>query len=61
MLFFETQEIGCDLSLMKISYSLTKKTTKTGKFEKNLKMYAITFRLKSMNCALGNIFNSILI
>ena len=29
MLFFGTQEIGCDLSLMKISYNLTKRTTKT--------------------------------
>ena len=36
MLFFETQEIGCDLSLMKINYNLTRRTTKTGKFEKHL-------------------------
>ena len=36
MVFFETQEIGCDLSLMKISYNLTKRTTKTEKFEKYL-------------------------
>ena len=28
MLFFGIQEIGCDLTLMKISYNLTKTTTK---------------------------------
>ena len=31
MLFFETQEIGFDLSLMKISYNLTKKKNKKWK------------------------------
>ena len=37
MLFFGIQEIGCDLSLMKISYNLAKRTTKNEKFEKYLK------------------------
>ena len=44
MLFFEIQEIVWDLSLMKISYNLTKTTTKTEKFEKYLKMYINTIR-----------------
>ena len=32
ILFFEIQETGCDLFLMKISYNLTNRTTKTEKF-----------------------------
>ena len=35
MLFFEIQELGRDLSMTKISYKLTERTTKTEKFEKN--------------------------
>ena len=46
MLIFGIQEIGCDLSLMKISYNLTKRTTKTEKFEKCLKNYIINFKTK---------------
>ena len=34
MLFLEIQEIGWDLSLMKVSYNLTKRSTKTEKLEK---------------------------
>ena len=60
MSFFERQEIGCDLSLMKISYKLTKKTT-TEKFEKYLKVYIINFKTKGYELtASGNIINSIL-
>ena len=44
LLFIVIQEIGSDLSLMKISYILTKRTTKTEKFEKYLKMYTQNFR-----------------
>ena len=29
MLFFGIQETGCDLSMMKLSYNLTKRTEKT--------------------------------
>ena len=42
MLFLEIQEIGLDLSLMKILYNLTKRTTKTEKLEKYFKMYIKT-------------------
>ena len=35
---FEIHENGWDLSLMKISYNLTKKTTKTENFEKLLRV-----------------------
>ena len=60
MLFFETQEIGCDISLMKISYNLTKKITKAEKFEKCLKMYIMNFKTKGYELtALGNINYSI--
>ena len=44
MLFYGIQEIGCDLSLMKIKYNLTKRTTKTEKFENCLKLYVINFK-----------------
>ena len=44
MLFLGIQEIACYLSLMKIS--LTKRTTRTEKFEKCLKMYIINFKTK---------------
>ena len=37
MLVFEKQGIGCDLSMVRKSYKLTKSTTKTEKFEKVLK------------------------
>ena len=43
MLFFEIQETGRDPSMMKIGYKLTKRTTKTEKFEKKLKMYIVNF------------------
>ena len=46
MLFFGIKEIGCDLSLMKISYKLMKRTTKA---ETCLKMYIIKFKTKSYN------------
>ena len=49
MLLFETEEIGYDLSLMKISYNLTKRTTKTEKIENYLKMYITNLRLKATN------------
>ena len=61
MLIFEAQEVGCDLSLMKISYSLTTRTTKYQKFEKYLKMYIIKFQTKGYELtASGNIIISIL-
>ena len=41
MLIFEIQGIGWDLSMTINSYKLTKRTTKTEKFEKSLKMYNI--------------------
>ena len=46
MLFFEKQDIGCDLSLIKICYNLTKRTTKNEKFEKCLKMHIKNFNSK---------------
>ena len=46
MLFCGRQEIGFDLSLMKINYNLTKRATKTEKFEKCSKMYIINFKNK---------------
>ena len=59
MFVFEIQEIGRDLS-MKISYNLTKRTRKTKKFEKKLKMYLINFKTISYKLsALGNIIHSI--
>ena len=58
--FLEIQEIGRDLLMMKISYKLTKRTTKTEKFEKNGKMYIINFKTISHKLSpLGNIFHSI--
>ena len=60
MLFFETQEIGCDRSLMKISYNLTKRATKTEKFENYFKMYIINLKTKGYELTVsGNIINSI--
>ena len=41
MLIFEIQGNGRDLSITRISYKMTKRTTKTAKFEKSLKMYNI--------------------
>ena len=41
MLIFEIQGIGWDLSMTRISYKLMKRTTKSEKFEKSLKMYDI--------------------
>ena len=44
MLFLEAQEIGWDFSLLKISYNLTKRTTKTEKLEKYFKMFFINYK-----------------
>ena len=49
MLFLEIQEVGLDPSLMKISYNLTKRTTKTEKLEKYFKMFIKTLRLFAIN------------
>ena len=38
ILIFGIQGIGWDLSMMRISFKLTKRTTKTERFEKSLKM-----------------------
>ena len=61
MLVFELQEIGRDHSMMKISYKLTKRTTKTEKFEiKELKMFIINFKTIHYELsASGNIIHSI--
>ena len=62
MLLFELHEMGCDLAGMKISYKLTKTTTKTEKFGKSLQMCNIinfkTIRYKMT--ATGNIIHSML-
>ena len=61
MLFLEIQEIGWDLSLMKKSYNLTKRTTKTEKLEKNFKMFTINIKtIRYKLTASGNINHSIL-
>ena len=39
---FRIQKIELDLSMMRISYKLTKKTTKTEKLKNSLKKYNIT-------------------
>ena len=52
MLFLGIQEIGLDLSLMKISYNLTKRTTKTEKLGNNFKMFIKTLRLFAINSLL---------
>ena len=61
MLIFEIQGNGRDLSITRISYKMTKRTTKTAKFEKSLKMYNIinfkTIRYKLT--ALGKIIHLI--
>ena len=36
--------MGWNLSMMKISYKLVKRTTRTEKIEKSLKMYIINFK-----------------
>ena len=60
MLFFEIQENEWDPSLMKVSYNLTKRTIKTEKFEKDLKMYIINFKTICYKLtASGNIIHSI--
>ena len=60
MLSFEIQEIGWDLSLMKISYNLTKRTTKNEKFEKNFNMLIINFKtIRYKLTASSNIIHSI--
>ena len=49
MVFIEIQEKGLDLSLMIISYNLTKRTKKTEKLEKYFKMFIKTLRLFAIN------------
>ena len=44
MLSPEKQETGWDLFLMKISYNLTKRTTKTERFEKCFKLFILDFK-----------------
>ena len=61
MLFLEIQKIGRDLSLMKISYNLTERTTKTEKLEKCFKMFIINFvTIRYKLTASGNINHSTL-
>ena len=59
MLFLEIQEIGRDLSTMKVSYKSTKRTTKTEKFEKKNENKVTDYSLKvSALCTINNsIFN----
>ena len=60
MLSVQLQEIGWDLSLMKISYNLTKRTTKTEKFE-NSNMFIINFKtIRDKLTVSGNIIQSML-
>ena len=45
--FFELQGVGWDLSMMRISYKLTKRTTKTEKLKKivsNLRLFPIIWQ-----------------
>ena len=61
MLFLEIQEIGWALLLMRISYNLTKRITKTEKLEKYFKMFIINFKTIRYNLtASGNLNHSIL-
>ena len=63
MLFLEIQGTRCDLSTMRISYKLMKRTTKTEKFEKFLKKYNI-INFKTIQYSLiasGNISHFIFI
>ena len=58
MLPLEIQEIGWGLSLMKISYNLTKRATKTETFE-NFNMFIINFKtIRYKLTASGNIIHS---
>ena len=63
MLILIIQRIEWDLSMMKISYKLTKTTTKTEKFEKALKMYniinsqTIRYKLSASVNIIHSIFN----
>ena len=64
MLIVEKQGVGWDPSMMRIINKLTKRTTKTGKFEKSLKIHLIvnfkTIRFLTFLTASGNIVQSIL-
>ena len=61
MLFLEIQEIGWDLSLMKITNNLTKRTTNTEKLEKYFKMFIFNFKtIRYKLTASGSINHSIL-
>ena len=42
MLTFEIEGFVCDLSMMRINFKLTKRTTKTEKIEKNVKIEKIS-------------------
>ena len=42
MLIFKIKGIGWDLSMMRVKYKLTKRTTNTKKIEKSSKIYSIT-------------------
>ena len=58
--FFEIQEIGRDLSMMKVSYKLTKRRKKTKNFKIKLEMYIVNFRsTRNKLSASGNINHSI--
>ena len=57
--FFEIQEIGRDPSMLKISYNLTKRKTKTEKLEKKMKMYINFKTIRYKLSASGNIVHSI--
>ena len=60
MLFFEIQENGRDLSMMKINFNLSKRTTKTETFGKKMKMNILNFKtIRYKLRALGNTFHSI--
>ena len=61
-MLYQIQEIGWDLSFMKVSYNLTKRTNKkTEKFEKYFKMFLMKFTtVRYKLTASGNIIHSLL-
>ena len=63
MIIFEIRGIRSGLSMMRISYELTKRTTKNEKIEKSLKIYKIikftTVGYKLTDSALSYIQSSI--
>ena len=61
MLFLEIHEIRRGLSLMNRSYNLTKRTTKTEKFEKHFKIFIRNFKtIRYKLNASGNIIHLVL-